>query len=610
MTKFYITTLASLFGIMVANAQLNLPTRNIGGKEYYYRVVQKKETIYGISKELGIPKEELIKYNPSVANGLQKDQILYFPVEQFRNKNTDIATRPSSFKHTVKRGETLYGISKMYGISISDLLLENPNARMGLNADTELIIPINKSSEKVFPYTVKAGDTLYRLSVTFNVKLNDILEINPGISPDNFQSGMTILIPAANKETNKNNTPETIFVQNKVEKGDSFESISNEYGVPQEHIKEANPNCEELKKGSYLAVPISNLQKDEIHNVNTNQELAKLESINISVLLPFESESATPSKQSLIYKEFYRGFLMAVNDCKNKEKINLSVYSINSSNLSSILNKDDVRKSNLIFTPAEDELIKPIAEFGEKNNVNVINSFSVNDETFYENGNYITLNTPSSYMYSAVREYIDEKFPDYQIVYLEDGSEEKPLIKYLKLCKTEQSTFDLSDSNTFECSKKTLFVPTSSSKSTLSKIKSLIDRLNASTTTSEFKILGYPEWTLYTQYENFLRSNNVYVFSRYSIEKDKSLAKKYQYWFNEQPLNAIPRMHELGYDAATYFFNALHENNNDFNKSTECAEGKQISINLSRSSNWGGFVNTACYIYQYTSKGLKKHILK
>ena len=64
-----------------AFAQLNLPTRNIGGVDYYYRIVQKKETIYGIARELNIPKEDIVKYNPSVATGLKKDQVLYFPVD-------------------------------------------------------------------------------------------------------------------------------------------------------------------------------------------------------------------------------------------------------------------------------------------------------------------------------------------------------------------------------------------------------------------------------------------------------------------------------------------------------------------------------------------------
>lgn len=83
-----------------AFAQLNLPTRNIGGVDYYYRIVQKKETIYGIARELNIPKEDIVKYNPSVATGLKKDQALYFPVDAYVKRQAVV--RPKEHKHTVK----------------------------------------------------------------------------------------------------------------------------------------------------------------------------------------------------------------------------------------------------------------------------------------------------------------------------------------------------------------------------------------------------------------------------------------------------------------------------------------------------------------------------
>lgn len=68
--------------------------------DYYYRIVQKKETIYGIARELNIPKEDIVKYNPSVATGLKKDQVLYFPVDAYVKRQAVV--RPKEHKHTVK----------------------------------------------------------------------------------------------------------------------------------------------------------------------------------------------------------------------------------------------------------------------------------------------------------------------------------------------------------------------------------------------------------------------------------------------------------------------------------------------------------------------------
>jgi LysM repeat protein len=59
---------------------------------------------------LNIPKEDIVKYNPSVATGLKKDQVLYFPVDAYVKRQAVV--RPKEHKHTVKNGETLYGIAK------------------------------------------------------------------------------------------------------------------------------------------------------------------------------------------------------------------------------------------------------------------------------------------------------------------------------------------------------------------------------------------------------------------------------------------------------------------------------------------------------------------
>lgn len=602
-------------GATIAYAQLNLPVRNIGGTDYYYRTVQKKETIYGISKELGIPKEDIIKYNPSVASGLQKDQVLYFPVSAYGGKKT-AATRPTDHKHIVKNGETLYGIAKMYGISVAELLESNPQARTGLKADTVLTIPVAADKSEAFPYVVKAGDTLYRLSVNFNVDLKDLLEINPGVSPDNFQAGMTVMIPPASTKK-PDGQPETVFVQNKVEKGDSFESISQEYGVTSEQLREANPDVDKLKRGSFVTVPVSNATPTDT-TVTVRQAYRQTsdntaeDGVNIVILLPFEAKSATKSKQALFYRDFYRGALLALNE-HTSEKVNLSVYDVNASTLPAILNKKDMTKAHAIFAPSEDVLLNRIVDYGQKNGINVVNAFSVNNDMCYDNDRVFLINTPSSYMYSSVRNYIESNYSDCEIVFLkEDGVEEKPLIEYLKLTNMPQRTVSISETDNFTCRHKTLFVPTSSSKASLKKLKSLVDALNADPANDgKFSIFGYPEWTLYSEYENFMHTAGVTIFSRYSLESsDKKLASKYKYWYGEQPINSIPSMYELGYDVANYFIATIRQCNNDFNKSLPEKDGQEIGINMVRTSNWGGFVNTASFIYKYSKNGVNKTLIK
>ena len=49
--------------------------------------------------------------------------------------------------HTIKKGQTLYMISKAYGVDVNDVIKENPEVKEGIRADEKLRIPINKSTE-------------------------------------------------------------------------------------------------------------------------------------------------------------------------------------------------------------------------------------------------------------------------------------------------------------------------------------------------------------------------------------------------------------------------------------------------------------------------------
>jgi FOG: LysM repeat len=46
----------------------------------------------------------------------------------------------------------------------------------------------------IIPYTVQSGDTLWELASDYDTTVEDIMEANPGIDPDNLQVGQVINI--------------------------------------------------------------------------------------------------------------------------------------------------------------------------------------------------------------------------------------------------------------------------------------------------------------------------------------------------------------------------------------------------------------------------------
>ncbi len=83
--------------------------------------------------------------------------------------------------HTVQKGETLYKISKEYGMTVSELREMNPQVGilqpgMKLNVRKKLDVQSRKANHII--HVVKKGETLYRISQKYKVKVNEIREAN------------------------------------------------------------------------------------------------------------------------------------------------------------------------------------------------------------------------------------------------------------------------------------------------------------------------------------------------------------------------------------------------------------------------------------------------
>lgn len=81
--------------------------------------------------------------------------------------------------HKVDKGQGLYAISKRYHVSISEIEATNPQIET-LGLDQEILIPIVKShkEEMTIFHTVEKGETLYRISKTYQVEVEDLKRWN------------------------------------------------------------------------------------------------------------------------------------------------------------------------------------------------------------------------------------------------------------------------------------------------------------------------------------------------------------------------------------------------------------------------------------------------
>ena len=84
----YIFAAAVMFAGFAMQA-LDLPIKTVNGHMVYFYKVEKKESVYGIAKRLNLSREEIVRHNPSVNDGVKKGMELYFPVSEYAQINSD-----------------------------------------------------------------------------------------------------------------------------------------------------------------------------------------------------------------------------------------------------------------------------------------------------------------------------------------------------------------------------------------------------------------------------------------------------------------------------------------------------------------------------------------
>ena len=136
-------------------------------------VVKKGDTLWSIARKNNISVDELKKLNNLTSNSLSLNQVLKLPTS-----NNDLSTT-----YTVKSGDTLYKIANQFGLSVNELKSINNLSTNNLSIGQVLKVKKDTNndsatSDKSSTYTVKSGDTLYSISRKLNVSVDEIKRAN------------------------------------------------------------------------------------------------------------------------------------------------------------------------------------------------------------------------------------------------------------------------------------------------------------------------------------------------------------------------------------------------------------------------------------------------
>ena len=148
--------------------------------------IKSGDTLYGIANKYGLTVNELKELNNLTSDLLSIGQVL-----NVSNSGTSTPSTPSN-TYVVKSGDSLYSIAKKYGVTVDALKSANGKTSNLLSIGEVLVIPTTTSATRT--YTVKSGDSLWKIASIYGVSVNALKQAN-GLTSDLLSIGQILVIP-------------------------------------------------------------------------------------------------------------------------------------------------------------------------------------------------------------------------------------------------------------------------------------------------------------------------------------------------------------------------------------------------------------------------------
>lgn len=606
----------------------------ISGVAYYIHQVKKGETAYSISRAYGITVEELTRENPPAVYGVNEGQSLRIPVKQTATVTT---------------------------------------------ADAVPLKQVQKDESKFLYHGLQPGETVYSLSKLYGVSENEIIQSNQGIDINKLSVGYEIAIPKRvfMSDRQKFDDQEKKYIFHKVLKGESLSSIAEKYGLSVRELRKENRDLRFPQVGDLVRVPgvkvlevevVAPPVADTIVVIAEEPEVkytrpagfTKVKdlkgSINVAVLLPFyfkenadriEIDSSKMIKGKRQYKlvkrpeewiyqkgfdflEMYQGILLAADTLRALGlDISISAFDIKDDTIeiTRLINSGKLAGMDLIIGPVYSHNLQIVADYARNFGIPVVspvtlmnNSVLVNNPTLFmansslevaqkalakrisENydNNLVFIHADSIRSDSDVKRFKDMIFKElsYKLPYEE--------IKFKEFLFYSRSMFDNDSINRLshalsESTKNIIIIASEDTpviSESLTEIHGLSKRFDV-------KVFGYPSLLDLDNLDPKLFFDlDLKILTPYWIdythENVKQFNSDYRRKFLTEPLEKSFAW--SGYDIAYYFLSGLALNGRDFisNPEKHYPELLQTRFDFVRKEENAGFENQSLFMVRYT----------
>ncbi|WP_223558176.1 amino acid ABC transporter substrate-binding protein [Chryseobacterium lathyri] len=445
--------------------------------------VVKGDNPYNIAKKYGITVDELLKLNPKFKDGkLAIGDVVMVKAE----KHTAPAAKPAVVekakpghanaqvgKIILQPKQTIYGITKQYRISETDLRKLNPELDAHMKIGDEITLPlesikkyggeqqtvpaavVTKSTEthtetsaavttpaEGEAYVIQSKDNYYRITKQFGISQQELFALNPGLEEKGLKPGETIKIKRTNTDaavvsepvnpktkidsgSEKSTATVTAvaddYVTYTVQQGDTVFSIVNKFGVSIDELIALNPD---LSKGLKTGMVLKIKKQDPAYVKKSGDALS------VVLMLPF-GYSTNETQYRAMALDFLTGAKLAIErNARGGQKLDIKIVdSGNEASFKNSMAQINPDNTDLIIGPFFKSNVIDVLDFTKNQKIPVVAPFA-NSPELYNYNNLIIVETNDQTYADKIVEEVKAVYSDQKIYVVADSKKE--IANYIK----------------------------------------------------------------------------------------------------------------------------------------------------------------------------------
>ncbi|MAP99989.1 MAG: hypothetical protein CMC51_04180 [Flavobacteriaceae bacterium] len=381
-------------------------TLNIASQELTVMLIDNEISVKDFIIENNIHPDDFFIINPRFTNDRfnyiisDLDKIILVDDEINMINNIDFSKNEIEFiSHKIRKNESLFDISRIYGISEESVLLFN--SKVEIKKNNLLRIPKNLNlegrSNSIFKkYIIKIDERIWDIAFKYNININFLKKINPEIN-NYLSAGQKIAVPNISKDKLNLYFDDNVK-KFKILKDISISELENNFQINDSSIFILNLDLksQELKYGDIIFAPKNIKSNSYIIKVEDNKfsltnDINNFDEKKIALILPFRTNNFN-SENSEIYKsiikndkllnislDFLFGVEMALDSFSNLG-VNLKMDVFDSHNdinqIDDIVSNNKFESYDFVIGPVSEKLFDYFVKLTEDIKIPVIRPLS------------------------------------------------------------------------------------------------------------------------------------------------------------------------------------------------------------------------------------------